>query len=94
VIAGLSQSQLNLWGITLALGLIVAGVVWALLALLHRTVQRIDEAMARVWEAGKLVAANTSTTWMLAQTAELVNQIRDELVAHERLLVRKAGGEA
>ncbi len=84
------MSTTTLWWITLAIGLVVAVVVWLLLHLLYRQVARIDEGLAAVWQAGKEVAANTATTWMLGQTARLVADLKEEALRHDALL-RGAG---
>lgn len=79
----------TLWWITLGVGLVVALVVWALLHLLYRNVKAIDEGLFEVWAAGKRVARNTATTWMLGQTARIASEIKDEALKHDAMF----GGE-
>ncbi len=76
----------TLWWIALGVGFVAALVVWILLHLLYRQVVRIDEGLHTVWETGKQVAANTATSWMLAQTARLGADVKDEALRHKAVL--------
>ncbi len=80
------MSTETLWWITLAVGLGVALVVWALLHMLYRNVVAIDEGLLVVWESGKRVARNTATSWMLGQTARVATEIKKEALKHDALL--------
>jgi hypothetical protein len=79
------------WWVALALGLIVAVAVAALLQWLLLRVRQIEDGADQVWVAGQTVARNTSTTWLLTQTAGIVEEIRDETRRHDALL-RRLGG--
>ena len=57
------------WGLGLAVGLVVAVVVWTLLELLRRTVRDVEAGATAIWTAGKLVAQNTQTTHCLLYTS-------------------------
>ncbi|HHC09013.1 MAG TPA: hypothetical protein ENK55_09890 [Actinobacteria bacterium] len=72
-----------LWQVALGIGLVVAAVVWLLLHLLYRQVVRIDDGLALIWQRGKELAANTATTWMLGQTARLLDELRQEVFRHD-----------
>jgi type II secretory pathway component PulF len=70
------------WWITLAVGIVVALVVWALLEVLRRTVNEVDRAVTDVWTMGKRVAQNTATTHLLETTKERGGELLEELERH------------
>jgi hypothetical protein len=78
------------WWSALAAGLVVALVAWGLLHWLFHVVTGIRDGLADVWEAGKQVARNTATTWMLGQTARLSEEVLREALAHDALLRKDA----
>lgn len=80
-ILALSTNQ-ELWWITLAVGLVVALVVWVLLERLRRSVTAVDEGTAVLWTMGKRLAQNTSTTYLLATTYERGGELLEELGEH------------
>lgn len=79
------------WLTALGVGLAVAIVLVFLLHSLLRLVRDIEAGLAAVWEMGKQVARNTATTWMLGQTARLLEEIKREALEHNALLGRKGG---
>jgi uncharacterized protein HemY len=70
------------WWITLAVGLVVALVVWGLLEVLRRTVLEVERAVNDVWTMGKRVAQNTATTHLLATTKARGGELLAELEEH------------
>ncbi|MGH9179795.1 MAG: hypothetical protein ACRD0N_14735 [Acidimicrobiales bacterium] len=84
--AALSSDQVTFWWITLGLGLVVNVVVAVLLMLLTSLVRDVDRAVAEVWDEAAGVATQTATTWMLATTASLATDLRDETRKHAELL--------
>lgn len=72
----------ELWWVTLALGLVVALVVWALLERLRRSVAEVESNVDSVWTMGKRVAQNTSTTYLLSTTKERGGDLLEELEHH------------
>jgi uncharacterized membrane protein len=76
------------WSITLAVGLVVALVVWALLEILRRTVNEVERAVNDVWTMGKRLAQNTATTHLLLTTqvrgAELLEEVEQHGAPAER----------
>jgi hypothetical protein len=84
-VLALSTNQ-TLWWITLAVGLVVAVVVWILLEGLRRAVGEVDRTVTGVWTMGKRVAQNTSTTYLLQTTKARGVELADELERH------RAGG--
>jgi len=73
------------WGLGIAVGLVVAVVVWTLLELLRRTVNDVDGGATAIWTAGKLVAQNTQTTHLLQTTKARGGDLLAELGEHARL---------
>lgn len=74
------------WLLSLGLGLVVAVVAVVLLELFLRQVHRIEKGAGLVWQAGKEVARNTSTTWLLQETSQRLDALTDEAIQHVALL--------
>jgi uncharacterized protein HemY len=91
VIVALSGAVETAWWVSLAVGLVVALVVWFLLEWLRRTVNEVDRAVDDVWTMGKRVAQNTSTTYMLNGTRELGVELLEEVKRHGELAERRKG---
>ena len=89
MIVALSSAVETAWWITLAAGLVVALVVWALLESLRRTVNEVEEAVAEVWTMGKRLAQNTATTHQLGTTAMLGAELGTEIERHRELAERR-----
>ena len=85
-VVAMSTNQ-TLWWVTLAVGLVVAIVVWLLLERLRRAVEEVDRGVDAVWTMGKRVAQNTSTTYLLQTTKARGVELLEELEQH-----RAAGG--
>jgi hypothetical protein len=81
IVVALSTNE-TLWWITLAVGLVVAIVVWILLERLRRAVDRVDAGVDAVWTMGKRVAQNTSTSYLLQGTKEQGVELLEELQHH------------
>jgi type II secretory pathway component PulF len=82
-ILAMSDNQ-TAWWITLAAGLVVALVVWTLLELLRRTVNKVDAGVAELWEMGQHVAQNTQTTHLLGTTVERGTELVEEVERHRQ----------
>ncbi len=80
------MSSTGYWWLALGLGLVVAVVAVILLHVFLMQVWRVERAAGGVWIAGKQLAANTSTTWMLEATADELGKLIDEAGRHEQLL--------
>lgn len=76
------------WWLTLGVGAVVLIVVWALLEVLRRTVNRVDEGVTAVWTMGKRLAQNTQTTHLLQGTKARGGELLEELERHARLAER------
>lgn len=87
-ILALSDGVELAWTVGLAVGLVVAIVVWTLLEVLRRTVLEVNEGVTAVWTAGKLVAQNTQTTHLLLTTKARGGDLLAELGEHARLAER------
>jgi len=87
----LASSVETAWWVSLAVGLIVALVVWFLLEWLRRTVNEVERAVDDVWVMGKRVAQNTATTHMLVGTKELGVELLEEVKRHGELAERRKG---
>ncbi len=74
------------WFLALALGLVVAVVAVVLLETFLRDVHRIERGAGLVWTAGKQVAGNTATTWLLGETSQRLTALTQEAGKHIDLL--------
>ena len=76
---GLAQSPEQavqiVWWTSLALGLVVSGVVALLLWLIYSTAGRIDETVSRIWDVGQRVANNTAQIPALYKTNAVAGEI-------------------
>lgn len=70
------------WWITLAVGLVVALVVWGLLEALRRTVNDVERSVDDVWRMGKRVAQNTQTAHLLETTKARGVDLLEEVEQH------------
>lgn len=88
MIVGLSSGVTTAWWIALAVGLVVALVVWTLLEILRRAVNRVEVGAAAVWTSGKRVAQNTWTAHLFhttkARGVELLDEVQQHAAAAER----------
>ena len=78
------------WFLALGLGLVVAVVAVVLLETFLRQVHRIERGAGLVWAAGKQVARNTATTWLLPETSDRLDRLTDEAMKHVVLLTPPA----
>ena len=78
------------WAIALVLGLLAAVVAVVLLELFLRQVHRVERGAEAVWLAGKQVARNTATTWLLPETSKRLDVLTDEAMQHVALLTPAA----
>ncbi len=82
-----------LWWLTLGLGPVVAAVAVILLQLFYNEVRRIEAGSEAIWEAGKQVARNTATTWMLHQTTVRLDALTSEALEHNAFLDTVGGAD-
>ena len=88
IILALTDGVELAWSLGLVVGLVVAVVVWTLLEVLRRTVRDVDDGVAAIWTAGKLVAQNTQTIHLLQTTKARGGDLLAELGEHARLAER------
>ena len=69
------------WWSTLAAGLVVAVVVWALLERLRRSVLDVEREVEGVWATGKRLAQNTQAAHMLNTVAHKAGELSEEIGA-------------
>jgi len=71
------------WGIALIIGLVAALAVAALLGVLIRAVQGIDESAKELLDVAGKVAGNTANIPQLQATAPVLSQIVDEAIIQD-----------
>ena len=69
------QAVQYIWWTSLALGVVVSGVVALLLWLIHRGAAEIDGHVARIWDVGQRVANNTVHIPALYKTNAVAGEI-------------------
>ncbi|MGH9847593.1 MAG: hypothetical protein ACREEM_53565 [Blastocatellia bacterium] len=62
------MDSMTIWTYSLIAGVAVVLVVALLLILIIRAANRIDYHANEIWEAGKKIAGNTVSIWMLQDT--------------------------
>lgn len=85
---GFHYSEITFWYVALGIGFVVVLVVIALLTLLLRLVQDIDNGVIGVRDTLHRVAGNTSATYLIADTAAGVDQVLNEGLQHHLFLTR------
>jgi len=76
------------WWITLAVGLVVALVVWGLLEALRRTVRQVESDVSDLWDMGQRVAQNTQTSHLLGTTVARGTELVEEVERHREMAAR------
>lgn len=87
------MSDRGYWALALVLGLVVAVVAVVLLETFLRQVHRVEHGAGLVWAAGKQVAGNTATTWLLGTVSDRLDALHDEAVLHVGLLSPPSVGQ-
>ena len=76
------STGIQLWILSLVIGLVVIGVVAFLLNLVKKTDLEIDETVANIWTQGKLTANNTiHIPLFLTKTNQVAGEILKSAVA-------------
>lgn len=68
----------QLWWISLGIFAVVVVVVAILLGLIIAAAKSIDRHAGNIWVAGKQIAGNTVSIWMLRRTVEDTSRVLDE----------------
>jgi cell division protein FtsN len=66
---------IELWWLSLAIFAVVVVVVAVLLGLIIAAAKSIDHNAADIWTAGKQIAGNTVSIWLLEKNNESVTQM-------------------
>jgi hypothetical protein len=82
----LAVTNNGLWAISLGIGLVAALVVAALLIVLVRAVDDIDNSVAGLLDVAGKVAGNTANIPQLQATAPVLGQIVDEAAVQDRYM--------
>lgn len=69
------MDTMTLWTYSLVAGAVVILIVAALLVMLIAAARRVDRHALDIWEAGKQIAGNTVSIWMLGVTNRVAGQI-------------------
>jgi len=78
---------IQLWWLSLSVAGVVVVVVVLLLSMIIRAANNIDRHAKEIWEAGKKIAANTVSIWMLEQT----NGVAAEILSTAKSIAEGAG---
>ena len=78
------MTDLQLWWLALGLAAIVVVVVAVLLGLIIATAKSIDYHASAIWVAGKQIAGNTVSIWMLETANTALRGIHSTLGALQR----------
>jgi heme/copper-type cytochrome/quinol oxidase subunit 2 len=70
-----NMDTMTLWTYSLVAGAVVILIVAVLLILLIVAARRVDKHALDIWEAGKQIAGNTVSIWMLNVTNRVAGQI-------------------
>ncbi|MCA1580949.1 MAG: hypothetical protein LC796_06035 [Acidobacteria bacterium] len=69
------MDPMTLWKISWAIGALVVVIVAVLLLLIIAAARSIDKRANEIWIAGKQIAANTVSIWMLQKTNAVAGDI-------------------
>ena len=70
-----NMDTMTLWAYSLIAGAVVILIVAVLLVMLIAAARRVDKHALDIWEAGKQIAGNTVSIWMLNVTNRVAGQI-------------------
>lgn len=80
-VVAMSDNQ-SAWVSTLVVGFVVLLVVIALLEMLRRTVNKLNDDIWDTWVNGKAVVKNTAMTYLLKNTRQSGDELVEELSHH------------
>lgn len=69
------MDAMTLWKISWAIGAVVVLIVAVLLLIIIAAARSIDKRAAAIWQAGKEIAGNTVSIWMLQKTNVAAGEI-------------------
>ncbi len=78
------MDTMTLWTYSLIAGAVVILIVAALLIMLITAARRVDKHAAEIWTAGKHIAGNTVSIWMLNTTNKVAGDILETAVSIDK----------
>lgn len=81
------MDAMTLWKISWAIGAVVVLIVAVLLLIIIAAARSIDKKAGAIWQAGKEIAGNTVSIWMLQKT----NVVAGEILATAKAIAGGAG---
>ncbi len=69
------MDSITIWTYSLIVGAVVILIVAVLLIAIILTARKIDDHAKDIWQAGKLIAGNTVSIWMLKDTNVVAGDI-------------------
>ena len=70
-----NMDTMTIWTYSLIAGAVVVLIVAALLIMLIAAANRVDKHASHIWAAGKQIAGNTVSIWMLNVTNRVAGEI-------------------
>lgn len=70
-----NMDTMTLWTYSLIAGAVVVLIVAVLLFMLIAAANRVDKHASHIWDAGKQIAGNTVSIWMLNVTNRVAGEI-------------------
>lgn len=87
------MDSMTIWMWSLIAGAVVILIVAVLLIGILLTARRIDKHALDIWIAGKSIARNTVSIWMLDQTNEVAREILESAKSIDGTLKTLAAGK-
>lgn len=78
------MDTMTIWTYSLIGGAVVILIVAALLIMLIAAARRVDKHAAEIWTAGKSIAGNTVSIWMLDKTNKVAGNILETAVSIDK----------
>lgn len=70
-----NMDTVTIWTYSLIAGAVVIVIVAVLLVMLIAAANRVNNTASKIWDAGKAIAGNTVSIWMLNVTNKVAGQI-------------------
>lgn len=80
------MDTMTLWTYSLIAGAVVVLIVAVLLIMLIGAARRVDQHASLIWDAGKQIAGNTVSIWML----NITNRVAGEILEGAKSINTKA----
>jgi len=73
-----NMDTMTLWTYSLIAGAVVVLIVAVLLIMLIAAANRVNKHASHIWDAGKQIAGNTVSIWMLGVTNRVAGEILED----------------